>query len=191
MKNNKKFYSVALKSAAVILFFIFFTSTAAAVLGYPSITSISPNQGPIGTEVTIKGFNFTGVTDVDFGGYPSKYLVISDSEIKADAPAAHGTVIIEVINSLHQSNGPQVAGTYTYTDGGSIVPTPTSTSTETETMQKPTETETMKKPTETPTQTETQIKKLLENLSRPDVIVAIVAALSAIIVALIQSKRNK
>lgn len=162
MKNNKKIYSVALTSASIILFFILFTSTAAAELGVPYVTSISPNQGAVGTEVTIKGYNFTGVTEVDFGGYPSKYQIISDSEIKADAPAAFGTVIIEVINSLHESNGPQVVGTYYYTDGGSIVSTNGSV------------------PTSTSTSTQTHI---LNSINLTDVIVALIGLLGAITIA--------
>ncbi|MES2850746.1 MAG: FG-GAP-like repeat-containing protein, partial [Bacteroidota bacterium] len=50
----------------------------------PDITSISPTEVIMGTEVTITGTNFTGATKVTFGGVnASSFIVVSPTTIKA------------------------------------------------------------------------------------------------------------
>ncbi|RCH53674.1 hypothetical protein DJ568_16700 [Mucilaginibacter hurinus] len=50
----------------------------------PGIQSFSPNFASIGQTVSIKGVNFTGITEVSFGGVPAtSFSVISDTEIRA------------------------------------------------------------------------------------------------------------
>jgi hypothetical protein len=65
----------------------------------PAITNVSPNYGSIsgGNSVVITGGNFTGATDVSFGINSASFLVDSDTQITATAPAgAVGTVNITV-----------------------------------------------------------------------------------------------
>ncbi len=57
----------------------------------PSVSSISPNFGPIlgGTTVTITGNNFSSTSNVYFGSIPAtSFTVVSNTEITAVSPAA-------------------------------------------------------------------------------------------------------
>jgi len=61
-----------------------FTVTAPA----PSITSFTPASGPVGTEVTITGNSFNGVSSVQFNGAPAaSFVVDSETQIRATVPA--------------------------------------------------------------------------------------------------------
>ena len=73
--------------------------------GLPTVTSVGPLAGPSGggNLVTINGTNFTGVTDVRFGGVTagaSHFNVLSSTQISAIAPPGvpDGTVDVTVIN---------------------------------------------------------------------------------------------
>ncbi|AGY57814.1 FG-GAP-like repeat-containing protein [Gloeobacter kilaueensis] len=68
----------------------------------PTITAISPRQGPVGTRVTITGTGFSGTTAVVFRGrlrpiVKARFTVISDSEIQAIVPKGAATGRIAVI----------------------------------------------------------------------------------------------
>lgn len=68
-------------------------------IGAPTITSISPTNGPGGggTNVTINGTGFTGATAVTFGGTAATtFNVTSSTSMTAQAPAGTGTVDIRV-----------------------------------------------------------------------------------------------
>jgi hypothetical protein len=55
----------------------------------PSVTALSPTSGPIygGTQVTVTGTGFTGVTAVMFGSAPGKQLTVeSDTELTIFSP---------------------------------------------------------------------------------------------------------
>ncbi len=72
------------------------TSTADVFtwLAAPVVTSISPSAGPTsgGTSVTIAGSGFTGATGVSFGSTPAaSFTVMSDTDVKAVAPAGSGS----------------------------------------------------------------------------------------------------
>jgi hypothetical protein len=59
-------------------------------LAVPSVTGVSPNQGPVsgGTTVTLTGANFSGATAVRFDGVAAtSYTVDSATQITAVAPA--------------------------------------------------------------------------------------------------------
>lgn len=49
----------------------------------PAITSFTPSSGVSGTTITISGSNFTGATDVKFGGTTAPYTVVDASTITA------------------------------------------------------------------------------------------------------------
>ncbi|MEU1629359.1 IPT/TIG domain-containing protein [Streptomyces sp. NPDC020096] len=77
----------------------------------PVITGLSPTSGTAGTSVIINGSGFTGALSVNFGTASASFMVLSDSQIQATAPAGSGTVQVTVTTSLGTSNG--VAFSYT------------------------------------------------------------------------------
>ncbi len=83
--------------------------------GGPTIASISPRAGPAegGTSVVITGMNFTGATEVNFGGEPVfSFVVNSATQITAStAPHAQGTVDVEVVTP---SGGATAPGAFTF-----------------------------------------------------------------------------
>jgi hypothetical protein len=94
---------------------------AFTVLPTPSITSLSPTSGPVGTSVTITGTNFgstQGTSTVKFGGITATPTTWSASSIVAPVPsgAATGNVVVTVSGAI--SNG------LTFT----VVPAPSITS---------------------------------------------------------------
>jgi hypothetical protein len=65
-----------------------------------AITSFAPNNGPVGTEVTLTGANFTGATSVTFNGTAaSSFIIDSDTQIRAIVPAGATSGKILVINA--------------------------------------------------------------------------------------------
>ncbi len=67
----------------------------------PTVTSLNPAHGPEagGTSVVITGTNFTGATDVKFGGTSvgaGNFTVDSGTQVTATAPAGTGTVDVTV-----------------------------------------------------------------------------------------------
>ncbi len=67
-----------------------------SVTSTPVLSSFSPASGPWGTEVTINGSGFTGVTSVKFNGLFSAFTIINDQQIRATAPypASTGNIIV-------------------------------------------------------------------------------------------------
>jgi len=62
--------------------------TVTTTVSAPSISSISPTSGRVGSTVTINGSGFTGATKVAFGGGASAtFIVGSDSQITATVPS--------------------------------------------------------------------------------------------------------
>ncbi|MFQ5605901.1 MAG: IPT/TIG domain-containing protein, partial [bacterium] len=71
-----------------------------AVILPPTITSFSPTSGPIGTEVTVAGSEFVGVTAVAFNGVSaSSFTVDSGSELRATVPVGASTGQLSVSNA--------------------------------------------------------------------------------------------
>ena len=63
----------------------------------PVVDGLTPDWGPAGTGVTVTGTGFTGATAVRFGTSTAQFTVVSDTEVKATAPAAGGTVDVTVV----------------------------------------------------------------------------------------------
>ena len=63
----------------------------------PTISSIAPTSGPVGTLVTINGTGLLGATRVTFGGVVSSFTVVSSSKITATVPtgAVTGKVTVK------------------------------------------------------------------------------------------------
>ena len=63
----------------------------------PTITTFTPTSGPVGTVVTITGTNFTGATQVRFGGISAvTFNVDSPTQITATVPAGAVTGVVSV-----------------------------------------------------------------------------------------------
>ena len=62
----------------------------------PEITSFSRSNGAPGTWVTINGLNFTGVTNVTFGGVPADFTITNNTTIGATVPVGVVTGPISV-----------------------------------------------------------------------------------------------
>jgi hypothetical protein len=65
----------------------------------PLITSFTPADGPEGTEVTIRGANFTGATEVKFNGATAFYILDSATQIRATVPTGATTGKISVTSA--------------------------------------------------------------------------------------------
>ena len=63
----------------------------------PSITSFSPQTGPVGTTVFITGVAFTGAKSVTFNGVATTFTVNSDTQITTTVPggATTGPIIVK------------------------------------------------------------------------------------------------
>ena len=92
------------------------TATAPTVAATaPTVTSISPNSGPTagGTDITIAGTGFTGITSVRFGSNLASYVFNNDSSITVSSPAGDGIVDVTVTTSKGTS-AIGVADQFTY-----------------------------------------------------------------------------
>jgi IPT/TIG domain len=82
--------------------------TVTAVVAGPTITSISPTSGPVGTLVTITGTGLTGVSSVTFGGGVSatSFTVVSDTKVTATVPsgARNGAITVSGPNGSATSS---------------------------------------------------------------------------------------
>jgi hypothetical protein len=78
-----------------------FTYTAPPPVGPPTITSISPNSGASGTQVTINGANFSSGAAVAFGGTNATSTVfVSSTQLTAFVPTlVTGTYDVNVIEA--------------------------------------------------------------------------------------------
>ena len=88
-------------------------------LQQPTITSISPSQGPAagGTPVTITGTDFIGATKVSFGSTDvsaANFTSLSDTQIVVNAPARSGTVNVSVTTAGGTTTDPGTANDFTY-----------------------------------------------------------------------------
>jgi hypothetical protein len=72
----------------------------------PRVTSLSPENGTVGTQVTIGGSGFSKVTSVDFGGVSAPIFTInSGKSITATVPSGSGTVEVTVTDA-NGTSGP-------------------------------------------------------------------------------------
>ncbi len=87
----------------------------------PSITSFSPESGPVGTSVVVHGTNFTGGSTVKFNGVASTAVTLTPSglELTAVVPSGATTGPITVTNP---------AGAFTTSNSFTVLSPPTITS---------------------------------------------------------------
>src|SRR2546427_2135324 len=62
-----------------------------------SITGFAPTEGPVGTDVTITGSDFSGATDVQFNGTSATFTIDADTQISAVLPEGATTGPISVL----------------------------------------------------------------------------------------------
>ena len=68
-------------------------------MGLRPFVETLPKSGEVGATVFIVGSNLTGATSVTFNGIPTKFTVISKSEIKTTVPSGAGTGKVKVTTS--------------------------------------------------------------------------------------------
>jgi hypothetical protein len=93
----------------------------------PSISSVSPLYGPIGTQVVIAGSNLnTGTMHVTFGGVPAASLSCSSSQCTATTPTGTGVQPIAVTDTILEGTRavpiPSGQGSFTYNSVLSVSP---------------------------------------------------------------------
>ncbi|MGO9455451.1 MAG: IPT/TIG domain-containing protein [Acidimicrobiales bacterium] len=92
-----------------------------AISAAPTITSVTPSSGPVGTTVTVHGSGFTSGTTVKFGAVSASTVkVLSSYTLTAKAPAANGTVAISA-TTWAGTSAISPADTYTYHSGYDLV----------------------------------------------------------------------
>ena len=64
----------------------------------PRISSFNPSSGPVGTNVTILGSNFSGITGVNFHGTNANFTIKSDTKVTARVPNGATSGTISVLN---------------------------------------------------------------------------------------------
>ena len=75
---------------------------------WPSIMSITPTSGPVGTTVTITGFDFTGTTAVRFGGVDAtEFTVDSDTRITVTVPTGAVSGPVTVVTAMGTATSPE------------------------------------------------------------------------------------
>jgi 6-phosphogluconolactonase (cycloisomerase 2 family) len=81
----------------------------------PTVAGISPTGAAVGTNITITGAGFTGVTSVKFGGgATAQFSVVSDTQITATVPSGAATGPITISKSdCHEAQ----TGVFTITQG--------------------------------------------------------------------------
>jgi hypothetical protein len=75
----------------------------------PVIASIDPPQGRVGTTVTIRGSNLTGVQSVTFDGASAAFSTTSPTSVTATVPAGATAGPIEVVTQFGSAPGPAFA----------------------------------------------------------------------------------
>jgi hypothetical protein len=88
------------------LAFFLVPAAQAFAAGPPTVTGLSPAEGPAvgGNTVTISGTEFTGATEVEFGNAPAAFTVIGATEITATVPAHAGGSVAVVVTTPEGSS---------------------------------------------------------------------------------------
>jgi uncharacterized repeat protein (TIGR03803 family) len=68
-------------------------------VGLGPFTRTETQSGAVGAHVVFLGQDFTGATEVEFGGASATFNVVSDSEVTAVVPAAAVTGVVSVVTS--------------------------------------------------------------------------------------------
>jgi hypothetical protein len=90
-----------------------FTITGATTSDAPVMTSLDPSSGSVGTQVTIRGYNFTGREGIDIGNVP---LYATPSYVSSDGTQ----LIFPMPSSTQRSPGNSYPVTLTASNGSKI-----------------------------------------------------------------------
>ena len=103
------------------------TNRVAEVIAFfgaaPSVTSISPNAGPLGggTSVSISGGGFTGVTGVKFGSTAaSSFSFVSDTSVTATSPAESAGVVDVTVTTPAGTSSTSTNDQFAYTTAPTV-----------------------------------------------------------------------
>ena len=77
-----------------------------AVASTPTITSISPDRGAVGADVTITGSGFSEVTSVSFGTVAASFTIDSDTQIATTVPSGATTGPIRITDNQEMATTP-------------------------------------------------------------------------------------
>jgi uncharacterized repeat protein (TIGR03803 family) len=83
-------------------------------VGLGPFTRTQTQSGKVGADVVFLGQDFTGATEVEFGGASATFKVVSDTELTATIPAAAVTGLVSVVTP---------GGTLTATSNFKVLPT--------------------------------------------------------------------
>lgn len=86
----------------------------------PTINSLTPNSGIIGTSVAIDGHSFAGVTSVTFAGVPALFSYVDDFTINATAPGGSGLTDV-VITTPNGTSLINVSDQFLYTGKSDVL----------------------------------------------------------------------
>ena len=81
-------------------------ASVSGVPATPVITTMSPTAGPVGTTVTINGWNFAGASSVTFGAVAASFAVNTNTSITATVPAGATTGRIAVTTPSGTATSP-------------------------------------------------------------------------------------
>ena len=74
--------------------------TVAPVVSPPTLTSVAPASGPLGTAVTLTGTGFTWATQVRFNASaPAPFAIVSDTQITTTVQAGATTGPVQVVTA--------------------------------------------------------------------------------------------
>lgn len=99
----RRFITLFVVSSMALLFFPLSQAQAAV----PTITSFTPDHGPVGTSVGISGTDFDTTTDVTFNSISATFTIDSPTHLTATVPADAATGPIGVTNA----DGPALSST--------------------------------------------------------------------------------
>ncbi len=100
-----------------------------AVTDKPTVTGVTPNQGPVGggTSVTLSGSNFQAGATVTFGGAAASNVVVaSGSQITCVTPAHYASVVDVTVTNPSGGAGTRLNG-YTYVSTATVLGLPDAT----------------------------------------------------------------
>ncbi|WP_237736703.1 beta strand repeat-containing protein, partial [Delftia acidovorans] len=82
----------------------------------PTVTSISPTAGPVGggASVTITGTDLSGATAVRFGATTASYIVNSNTQITATAPAGSAGTVDVTVSTAGGTSATSASDQFTY-----------------------------------------------------------------------------
>ena len=115
--------TMLLRLALVAVVSMPFTGLVDAGCVAPTVTSVSPNSGPVagGTSVTITGTNFAVVASATFGGVAATNVVVVNSTTMTATTPAHAAGAVDVVvQACAFSNSAPLPNGFTYAASSAV-----------------------------------------------------------------------